>query len=161
MTEKQVFLKTWEQEFQTNLEVLNAIPSNKLDVRPTTQSHSAKELAWAIVAEERELIGGGAIGYIDLKNTSKAPTSLQEIITSYKRVHNEVVEKVKELSDADFDKHIKGFSPPKRTGDVRRADVFWTGLIDSVHNRGQLSAHLNMIGATVPSSTYASIQVEA
>src|SRR5436309_230917 len=150
MTEKQIFLKTWEQEYQTNLEILSAIPANKLDLRPTDRSQSAKELAWTIVSEERELIGGGAIGYVDLKNSLKAPATLQDILSTYRRVHTEVVEKVKELSDADFDKHIKGFSTSKKMGDVRRADVFWTGLIDTVHNRGQLSAYLNMIGAIIP-----------
>lgn len=54
-------------------------------------------------------------------------------------------EKVKELSDADFDKCITGFTPPKKMGDVRRADLFWSGLIDMVHHRGQLSAQLNLM----------------
>jgi hypothetical protein len=34
MNEKQMFLKTWEREFQITLKVLKAYPANKLDFKP-------------------------------------------------------------------------------------------------------------------------------
>jgi hypothetical protein len=160
MTEKQIFLKAWEREYETNLAVLGAIPTDILDLKPTERSRSPKEIAWTIVAEERELIGGGVAGIVNLKPGPKAPSTLPEIISSYKRIHEETLERVKASSDADFEKPVKGFAPTKKLGDPRRADALWSALIDTVQNRGQLSAYLNMVGATSPSGTYIPIQFE-
>jgi uncharacterized damage-inducible protein DinB len=36
-------------------------------------------------------------------------------------------------------------------GEVRRADMLWTMLSDSIHHRGQFSVYLRLVGARVPS----------
>jgi uncharacterized damage-inducible protein DinB len=161
MTEKEIFLQAWEREFQTNLKILNALPSNKLDLKPSIHSQTARDLAWSIVEEEKELIGGGVMGHVDLENIPKAPSTLQEIITTYQRVHNENVQKVKALNETDFNKMVKGFNSPKFRGDVRRADILWGGLMDEIHNRGQLSVYVNIAGANAPQATYAPALVES
>src|SRR5262249_18251959 len=95
MTEKEVFIQAWEREFQTNLKVLNALPENKLEIRPDASLSTARDLAWSIVAEEKEFIGGGVIGSINLTNVPKPPGTLKEIITTYERAHQDNVQKVK------------------------------------------------------------------
>lgn len=161
MTEKQIFLRAWEREFETNLEILNAIPVSILDLKPSDRSRSPKEIAWTIVAEEKELIGGGSAGFVNLKPGPKAPSTLPEIISAYRRIHRETVERVKALSDADFDKPVKGFTLTRKFGEPRRADALWSALIDTVQNRGQLTAFLSMVGAKSPSITYTPIQFES
>jgi len=160
MTEKQVFLKAWEREFESNLEMLNAIPANIQDLKPSERSRTPKEIAWTIVAEERELIGGGVAGYVNLKPAPKAPSTLQEIIKTYRTVHEETVERVKALSDSDFDKPLKGLNLNRKVGAPRRADALWSALIDTVQNRGQLAAYLSMVGANSPSGANVPIQFE-
>ena len=155
MTEKEVFIQAWEREFQTNLKVLHALPENKLEVRPDSSQHTAKDLAWSIVAEEKEFIGGGVTGSINLTNIPKPPSTLKEIIATYERAHEENIQKVKAMTDAEFNKLVKGYSSPKFNGEIRRADVLWGGLIDAAHHRGQLSVYLGIAGAHVPQSTYA------
>ena len=44
MSEKDMFITTWEREFQTTLKVLKAYPSDKLDLKPAEKSKSAKDL---------------------------------------------------------------------------------------------------------------------
>ena len=45
-SEKEQFLKTWEQEHATTAKVMAAIPEGKLDFKPHERSKSARELAW-------------------------------------------------------------------------------------------------------------------
>jgi uncharacterized damage-inducible protein DinB len=39
----------------------------------------------------------------------------------------------------------------RERSDMRTADVLWTGVMDTVHHRGQFSVYLRMAGGKVPS----------
>lgn len=150
MTEKETFLKTWEREFQTTLKVLKAYPADKLDLKPHERSRSARELAWTFVVEEN-VIHGVIKGQIDFQNIPEPPATLREILTTYENTHKEMVKKVNGLSGEDFHTSIKFPVGPKQMGDVRRGDIFWMMVMDSVHHRGQFSVYLRMAGGKVPS----------
>ena len=45
MTEREMFLQTWEREFPTTLKVLKAFPPGKGDFKPHERSLSARQLA--------------------------------------------------------------------------------------------------------------------
>jgi uncharacterized damage-inducible protein DinB len=151
MTEKEMFLQAWEREFQTTLKVLKAYPANKLDFKPHERSRSAKELAWNFASEEQALIGGALKGQIDFQNLPKSPATFPEIIRAYETSHKELVEKVKRLNEDEFNKLIKFNTGPKKVSDLRKADIFWTGVQDTIHHRGQFSVYLRMAGGKVPS----------
>ena len=151
MTEKEQFIQSWEREFQTTLKVLRAYPTDKLDLRPHERSRSAQELAWTLAAEESTIIGGAIKGNIDLSAWPKPPATLKEMIATYERNHKELVEKVKRLSDADFQRVVKFPVGPGTMGDLRCGDICWMLMMDSVHHRGQFSVYLRMAGGKVPS----------
>jgi len=150
-TEKDQFIEVWEREFQTTLKLLKHYPADKLSLKPAEKSRSAKDLAWTFVIEEQTLMGGALSGTFDFQNSPKPPSTLAEIISAYERGHKEMVEKVKRLPDADFNKTVQFFTGPKQMADMRKADVLWTGIMDTIHHRGQLSVYLRMAGAKVPS----------
>jgi len=152
MTEKEMFLQTWEREFQTTLKVLKAYPPDKLDLRPHERSRSARELAWQFVVEE-SIINGIITGQIKInfQNAPKPPATLPEILSAYEKTHNEMVGKVKALPEAEFNKSITFPVGPKQMGDVRRGDILGRLLMDCVHHRGQFSVYLRMAGGKVPS----------
>lgn len=151
MNEKDMFLQTWEREFGTTLKVLNAYPADKLNVKPHERSRSAKELLWVFVTEEKVIAGGVVKGQIDFTNMPKAPDTKEEIVSAYRAAHVEMVAKVKNLSEKEWDSAIPFMVAPKKVSQVRRADILWTMVMDSVHHRGQLSVYLRLAGATVPS----------
>ncbi|MBI1806250.1 MAG: hypothetical protein HYR76_04260, partial [Ignavibacteria bacterium] len=95
MSEKEMFVQTWEREFQTTLKLLKQYPANKLDLKPAEKSRSAKDLAWVFAQEESVLIAGAINGKIDFGNMPQAPNSLQEIITKYEQNHRQNVEKIR------------------------------------------------------------------
>jgi len=150
MTEKDMFLQTWEREFQTTLKVIKSYPKEKLDLKPSEKSRSAKDLLWTFVSEEH-VASDVTKGQIDFMNMPKAPNTVEEIIASYERTHNENVQKIKNLTEQEYNSSIQFFIGPKQPGMVRRADILWTMLMDSVHHRGQLSVYLRLVGAKVPS----------
>lgn len=150
MTEKDMFIQTWEREFQTTLKLLKAYPSNKLDLKPHERSRSAKELAWTFFGEEG-LIDDVVKGEVKFQPGPEPPATLEEILKAYEKKHKEHVNKVTGLSEGEFNKAIQFPVGPKQMGDLRRADVLWTMIMDMVHHRGQFSVYLRMAGGKVPS----------
>ncbi len=151
MTEKEMFLTTWEREFQTTLRVLKAYPTDKIDLKPSEKSKSAKDLAWMFVAEEGVIIDGVCKGKVDFSTLPKPPATFQQIISAYEGNHNVNVDRVKAITDGEWNSSIQWMVAPKQMGQVRRADLLWLAVMDNVHHRGQLSVYLRLAGAKVPS----------
>ncbi len=151
MTEKEMFLQTWEREFQTTLKVLKAYPANKLDFKPHERSMSAKELAWSFPMEDRMAVLGAVNGRIDFEDFPKPPATLAEILAAYEKEHKELAGKVKSLKEADLNKPIPYQMEPGKAGEIRAADLLWFAVMDGVNHRGQFAVYLRMAGGKVPS----------
>lgn len=151
MTEKEMFLQTWEREFQTTLKILKALPHEKAELKPAEKSKSAKDLAWTFVGEEGVIIDGVCKGKIDFMSMPPPPATFQEVITMYENSHKGNVDRLKGLTDTEWNSPIPWMLGPKQPGQVRRADVLWTAVMDNVHHRGQFSVYLRIAGAKVPS----------
>lgn len=150
MSEKEMYLQTWEREFQTTVKVLKNYPGEKKDFRPHEKSRTAKELAWTFVMEET-VIGDAIKGEIQLKPFPPSPEVFTDLIAAYDKSHKEMITKVKGLSEADFNRMVKFPVGPNQMADFRLADVCWFMLMDMVHHRGQFSVYLRMVGGKVPS----------
>jgi uncharacterized damage-inducible protein DinB len=150
MNEKEMFLQAWEREFQTTLKVLKGYPKEKLDLKPAERSRTAKDLLWTFVVEEK-VVDGVVKGQVDFMNMPKPPATLGEIVSAYEATHREMGQKLKALTDQEFNTAIPFMVAPKQMGKVRRGDILWMMLMDSVHHRGQLSVYLRVAGAKVPS----------
>ncbi len=151
MTEKEMFLQTWDREHQITTKVLRAYPPDKLDIKPSALSRTARELAWVFVAEQA-VVDMVVKGQLDMSGAEPAPpATMQEILAVFEKMQKEMVGKVKKLSEADYNGMMKFMVGPKQMGDVRRADALWMTLMDQVHHRGQLSVYLRMAGGKLPS----------
>ena len=151
MSEKEMFMNTWDREFQTTLKILKAYPADKLDLKPSEKSKTAKDLAWTFAGEESVMIDGVCAGQIDFSKMPAAPSTFQEVIDTYETSHRANVNKVKALTDAEWNSSIPFMVAPKQMGQVRRGDILWMAVMDNVHHRGQLSVYLRLAGARVPS----------
>ena len=151
MSEREQFIQSWEREFGTTMKVLKSYPANKHDLKPHGKCPDARELAWRIVTEEPILVNGAITGNFDFANMPKPPATFPEVISTYEKSHREQVEKVRKMSDADFNKMVKFMVAPKTMGDVRSGDTLWMMMMDTIHHRGQFSVYLRMADAKVPS----------
>jgi uncharacterized damage-inducible protein DinB len=151
MSEKDMFINTWEREYATTLKILRAFPAEKQDFKPTAEkTKSAKDLAFVFVAE-LGAIDGVTKGAIDFMNMPKAPATYAEVLIAFESAQKNMVGKVKAMSEADWNGMMTVPVGPKQMGEVRRADMLWLMLMDSVHHRGQFSIYLRLVGAKVPS----------
>ena len=150
MTEKEQFLSRLEKELPTTMRVLKAYPAAKADLKPHGKCKSARELAWLFVTEQKaseQALDGG----IEFGKMAKAPETLPEVISAYEKSSQSFVERIRKTPDAELNKTVKFFVAPKQMGDLRKMDVLWYMLMDSVHHRGQFSIYLRMADGKVPS----------
>ena len=154
-TPKQQFLDGFTRETATTLKVLRAYPSDKLDLRPSPRSATARDLAWLFVIEQGLAAKALTTGFDWSTPPGKppaAPDSLDAIIKT--------VEEVNQADDPPRRKYarcsaatdtVKFFTGPKTLGDIPKIDFLWFLLCDQIHHRGQLSVYLRIAGGKVPS----------
>lgn len=148
-----MFLNTWQREHATTMKILKQLPAEKADFTPTTEkTKSAKDLASMFIAE-MNVVDGVVKGQIDFTNTSgfKPPANYADVLSVLDSKYKEMVNKVNSLSEADWNSTMPFPVAPKQMGQVRKADILWTMMMDSIHHRGQFSIYLRLVGAKVPS----------
>ena len=151
MTEKEMFLKTLEREYETTLRLLRAYPEGKIDLKPAEKSRPARDVIWTLVTSSgviADLIEG-KLNFEKMK--IKPPATMREILSTYEKNHRDTVAKVRGTPEEDFNKMVSFMVAPKKMGDVRRGDALWFVLSDGIHHRGQLSVYMRIAGAKVPS----------
>ncbi len=150
-TEKEMFLQAWEREFGTTMKILKHLPADKADFKPAAEkTKTAKELATVFVGE-LGVVDGVVKGKIDFGGEMPKFATYADVLTGYENMHKSMTPKVKGMSEADWNAMITVPVGPGKMGDVRRADMLWLMLMDSVHHRGQFSVYLRLVGAKVPS----------
>jgi uncharacterized damage-inducible protein DinB len=151
VTNKEFFLRCWQQEHPTFIKALKAVPADKLDYRPDPRSRSAAELVWLQVLEKRcwfELLETWKINW----KLTPPPSGLGEMIRAYEKAHEELVPHVKKLNDETWDNTSTQFLIDGRVYiETTLGHMFWIGLFDAIHHRGQLTVYLRPMGGKVPS----------
>src|SRR5438552_14750429 len=104
LSNREFFIRRWEQEFPGFLGVIRALPPDQLAYRPHPRSRSAGELAALLVSLER-----GCIDLCTSRRTSYNtgmrwhPDDLsatpQEMIAAYERHHDRLAEELSRLDD--------------------------------------------------------------
>ena len=157
LNNREFFIRRWEQEFPSFMEVIRALPPDQLSFRPHPKSRSAGELVAFLVSFEK--------GCVDLctskqssYNTSirwhpkERAATLAEMIDAYDTHHKELAVKLNELDD-----HIWNHAAWMVRGDQEIllkdtvGGLLWLALFDAVHHRGQLSTYIRPMGGKVPS----------
>ncbi len=151
MTNREFFIQCWEQEYPTFVKVLKAVPADKLDYRPDPRSRSAAELVWLQVLEKRcwfELLETGKINWRVTPPTMR----LNEMVAAYEKAHAELAPRLKKLDDESWDKKSTQFVMNGQVYfETTLGHMFWIGLFDAIHHRGQLSVYIRPMGGKVPS----------
>lgn len=151
MTEKEQFLQNWEREFETTLRVLRNYPANKPEFKPHERSRSAAELAWTLAGEEQVFVNGVLEGKIDFSKMTPPPSRFEDILSAYEKSHRSLASKLQAAPEAELNGPIAFSMGPGKMGEMRKMDVLWGLLMDSIHHRGQFSVYLRMAGGKVPS----------
>jgi uncharacterized damage-inducible protein DinB len=148
--QKSLFIKFWEKEATATRKVISRIPQETSDYKPEPKSRTAREIAWLIVMEEKTLAEGLEKGKIDWQET-ETPATVEEILSTYDRYHDDVTSRLKEIDGANWEKEIPFVVQGREVMRANGFDFAWEFLFDQVHHRGQLSTYLRPMGSTVPS----------
>jgi len=150
MTNREFFIECWEQEAPTFVKVMRAVPANKLDYRPHPRSRSTAELVWLQVLEKRcwfELLDAGKITW----KVPPPPMGLEEMIAAYEKSHAELALRLRKVEDKSWEEQLTQFLLNDQVVfETVLGHMFWTGLFDAIHHRGQLSTYLRPMGSKVP-----------
>ena len=150
MTNREFFIHCWQDEYPVFMNVLKAVPTDKLDFRPHPGSRSAAELVWLQVLEKQCWIPLLETGKIDWK-LSPAPKSLDEMIAAYKKAHAELAPRLKKVDDQSWNEKSTQFVVDGHVFiETALGHMFWLGLFDAIHHRGQLSVYIRPMGGKVP-----------
>jgi uncharacterized damage-inducible protein DinB len=150
-SEKAFFIYKWEREFATTLKVLRAYPSDKLDLKPAEKSKSARDLLFVFVGEQHffSMVLDGKLDFTT--PPPRVPATLDEIIAMTERGNADIVAKLKALPESSFEESVTFLVGPKTPAQVRKMDICWMMLFDSIHHRGQISVYIRLAGGKVPS----------
>jgi len=146
MTEKDYFASTHGRECQTTHALLKAFPQDKLDVKPSPKSRTARELAF-VLANQELFFKQAVEGKIDFSLfANQPPATISEIAATLEKNHKAVDEALAKATMDDLNQMVNFGGH-----DMRRLDALWANQFDIVHHRGQFSVYLRLAGATVPS----------
>jgi hypothetical protein len=151
MTEKEMFLNSWQREFGTTMKILKQMPAEKASFKPAAEkTRSAKDLATVFI-QELGVVDGVVKGKIDFGGPMPTLSTYPDVLKALESKYNEMRPKVDAMSESEWNSMITAPVGPRKMGEVRRADMLWLMLNDSIHHRGQFSVYLRLVGAKVPS----------
>ena len=157
LTNREFFVRRLEQEHQTFIDVLMALPADQLDYRPHPASRCAGELVALLVSIQQgcgELCENGRASFnAGLRfHPESGRSTLNQMVAAYDEYHRKLKHHLSTLDDGMWNR------PAWLTrGDqeiiVRDSigGLMWLALFDSVHHRGQLSTYIRPMGGKVPS----------
>ncbi|MGN6393085.1 MAG: DinB family protein [Gemmatimonadales bacterium] len=143
------FRTVWDMESGLTSKVLEALPANQYDFRPDPGNRSIGEMAWHLAEIEGYISHGIAKGVVDFQEgppNLQRPREVRLLPPGYRRVHQEAVARLADLTDADLDREIQ-FADRRMS--IR--DILWGALLmHLIHHRGQLSMMCRLAGGVAP-----------
>jgi uncharacterized damage-inducible protein DinB len=150
MNELDRFRTVWNMEAQLTIKLLEALPTTQYDFRPDPGYRSLGEMAWHLSEIEGYTsygISKGAVTFQEAPPNIKRPREVQLLAPGYRRVHEEAVARLADLTEADLDREL-----PFADRRMPIRDMLWGAiLMHLIHHRGQLSLMCRLAGGTPPS----------
>jgi uncharacterized damage-inducible protein DinB len=154
---RKFFIRRWSQEYAAFVDVLEALPADRLDYRPHPASRSAGELVSLLVAIAQSCLSlcgtdKGSFNTELLWHSKPVTTSLSDMIAAYEKHHLALAEQLEAMDESTW----------SRVAWLKRGEqeillkdsvggLMWLALFDAVHHRGQLSTYIRPMGGKVPS----------
>ena len=143
------FRTVWDLEAQLTIRLLDTLPADMYDFRPDPKGRSLGELAWHLAEIEGYIsygISRGAVTFQEAPPNLTRPREVRLLAPGYKRVHEEAVARLGDLSEADLERDLQFAGQP-----MSIRNVLWGAiLMHLIHHRGQLSLMCRLAGGAPP-----------
>jgi len=148
VNDRELYLSRLEAEQPAFLNVLKALPKERLDYKPHDRSPSASQIVWQLASGHQgmcDFVEKGAY-YSD-----KVPAPDLDTMTSiFAKSWKKLGELVGKLDDAGWRKSGQLYFKGKLITERPTGEFLWFILFDAIHHRGQLSAYIRPMGGKVP-----------
>lgn len=153
MSEKDQFLKTYQEECDRTMRVLRAYPPDQAELKPAEKLRAARELAFAFASEAGLGMFAlqGKLGEGPMPDMPEAPSTWDEVLGAIEQGQADFGALVRSMSDEELNNKVNFFTGPKQMGEVRAMDLCWFLLHDQIHHRGQLSIYVRLADGRLPS----------
>ena len=141
------FLKVMEYRFQGTRKMIAAVPSEKLDFRPTPDMRSARELALHLMGNYSFLLSGMAENNWSLEafKTNGEHLTTNDLVSNFDALYKTAKEKLRSFPDQAFELRVKPFGVEQKISTIAQ------GVAEhEIHHRGQLSVYLRLMGIKPP-----------
>jgi len=148
MTSREFFVDRRRAEHPVFLRVLQAIPPAGVSYRPHERSPSTEQVVWTMTTELRSCLEAATQFRAEWRS-DPAP-SLGEMLSLFEQWSNELTDVVSRMDDATWNRTAQFYVQGRVVSEQPVGQFLWYILFDAIHHRGQLSAYLRPMGATVP-----------
>jgi uncharacterized damage-inducible protein DinB len=136
-------------ETPLTLEVLRALPANKLAYKPHEQSSSAEAILWTVV---RGLITRNEVAAIGEAELTAGPAqSYRTMLAQFEGLSSALANKLGHLTQARWKQTARLRIGGQVVLEKTTGEVLWLFHFDLIHHRGQLTTYLRPMGSRVPS----------
>jgi uncharacterized damage-inducible protein DinB len=149
MTTREFFLERHSAEKPAFINVLKALPADKLDYKPHERSPSAQQLVWTLTQELRNCIEAGT--RFRTEWIAQPAPSMDEMLRIYEQRYTELGEVVSKMDDAAWSHPAEFVYNGQVVLSQPAGEFIWFILFDAIHHRGQLSTYIRPMGGRVPS----------
>ena len=149
MTDREFFLARRKVELPAFVNVLKALPADRLDYKPHPDSPSAQQLAWLLAGELKSALDACEKGETSFP-ADPAPDHAA-IVAAFEKNYADLVDRVTAMDEAAWAKPAKLSSRGKVVMEQPAGEFAWMLFFDAIHHRGQLAAYIRPMGGKVPS----------
>jgi uncharacterized damage-inducible protein DinB len=148
MTLREFYLERRQAEFPVFMNVLKALPKDRLNYKPDDRSPSAEQLVWTLTSELTACLDVVKTGQAEWKSLPAPP--MEEMLSMFERWSNELTDLVSKMDDVSWDQPAKFYFDGKVVFEQPVGIFLWFIMFDAIHHRGQLAAYLRPMGGKVP-----------
>lgn len=152
MTNKDFFIQTWQAEMPKTLGAINALPKDidKLNYRCDEKARSAAQLIGHILSHVQSLNHAAKTFVANEKSDIKF-SSVAEAADSFEKNATQVTDNLQGVDDKTWEEQIVEFQVDgNKLFAYPMTNIFWAGMLDIIHHRGQLSTYYRHMGVRNP-----------
>jgi uncharacterized damage-inducible protein DinB len=151
MSTREFYIRRFKAERPAFVNVIRALPADRLDYKPHERNSSAGDIAWFLALELRALVQLVSTCEIQWKQVP-TPDSLEAIAAEYEAAADDYEKALTSISDEEWEKDCGMYFGGKLMKTAPMGETAWDFLFDAIHHRGQLTAYLRPMGGKVPST---------
>jgi uncharacterized damage-inducible protein DinB len=149
MSTREFYIRRFKAERPAFVNVIRAMPGDRLGYKPHARNSSAGDIAWFLVAELRGLVEMLEKGEIYWERAPR-PGSVEAIAAEYEAAADAWEKALAAADDARWEGKGDMYYGGKLMKTAPVGETAWDFLFDAIHHRGQLTAYLRPMGGTVP-----------